>query len=211
MKHKPHFRRAFTLVELLVVIAIIGILIALLMPAISKAKHRAKDVACKSNLHQLGTALTMYQLNHRNVYPWTPDNIYWSQQTNLIAQIDSLIGKQDKLWFCPQYLAYARADIQDTLAWGGIGYYYWGFHRSQSVSSAMRATDETSCWNSPDDPWNPNTPGVVIMTDRFRAGAVWGQDVQFHGRAYPFVALNQPGSHALTTDGAVSLIAPRND
>ena len=53
-------KTAFTLIELLVVVAIISLLAALLLPALSRAKEQGNSAVCKSNLHQMGIALTSY-------------------------------------------------------------------------------------------------------------------------------------------------------
>jgi prepilin-type N-terminal cleavage/methylation domain-containing protein/prepilin-type processing-associated H-X9-DG protein len=64
MKSHATSKRAFTLVELLVVIAIIAILIAILLPVVIGARRKAMEVACASNLRQLGGAMTMYTQEH---------------------------------------------------------------------------------------------------------------------------------------------------
>ena len=98
--------RGFTLVELLVVIAIIGVLVALLLPAVQAARESARRTSCSNNLKQIGTALQDYNTAKRTFPPGVSEGCYrcdpwnWSalildylEESNLAARL-TIAGAQ---------------------------------------------------------------------------------------------------------------------
>jgi len=74
-------RRGFTLIELLVVVAIIGILLAIVIPALTKAKEVARELICKTNIRQYGIVGTLYLEDNNTKFPWPWYSIYQSPRT----------------------------------------------------------------------------------------------------------------------------------
>ncbi len=87
----------FTLVELLVVIAIIAILAALIMPAVSRARHSADRSACASNLKQLATAMSLYIADHEGIYP----RYSYNTQHLPIGHLMPYVGNAKDIFKCP--------------------------------------------------------------------------------------------------------------
>ena len=87
-------RHGFTLIELLVVIAIIAILAAILFPVFARAREKARQTSCLSNLKQLGLGIAMYINDYDEYYPFRYQGGGWHNVTQPYI-------KNTQLWKCP--------------------------------------------------------------------------------------------------------------
>jgi len=111
-------RRGFTLIELLVVIAIIGVLIALLLPAVQAAREAARRSQCVNNLKQIGLAVHNYLSSNSDTMP--PVFVDYGSPDTFIAQTHSIQARL--LPYLEQTVTYNAINFNFSSRWGGTGW-----------------------------------------------------------------------------------------
>src|SRR5436190_6576433 len=105
-------RKAMTLVELLVVIAIIGVLVAMLLPAVQVARGAARATSCKNNMRQIGLAVVQFCDTHKGQFP---DWEHTGTNTSWIYTVAGHLENVDEIRLCPDdFLLFERRYMKST-------------------------------------------------------------------------------------------------
>ncbi len=197
-------RAAFTLIELLVVIAIIAILAAILFPVFAKAREKARQSSCQSNLKQIGLSITQYLQDYDEMFP-----VYNTANLGVLVVAQPYV-KNDQVYVCP-------SSNQTT-----YGVNYTGVFNSSGTLSLSKVAAASQCITVIDvgkaralnnDPWTrfPPLTGNNATLGHWADDWAWpdGATVPTSGTLYTDTAnpRHNEGANAAFIDGHVKWYA----
>jgi len=216
--NEHHCKHEFTLIELLVVIAIIAILASMLLPALNKARDKAKNSSCMNKLHQMGLANSSYTNDYSDrLIPGT-----WQNAVGRLAWftvLDAYMGGKDK-----DYTSIVRPDWQlcpsKTLIglvvsdrWCvGYGWNYYGGGSAAKAGFGLDSADEGSAgfgWGSKLNQVNKPSSTIIIgdSKDQTITPASTSQNVNIAYSSMTASRHSGKGNY-LMIDGSVQPFAP---
>lgn len=137
-------KQGFTLIELLAVIAIIAILASMLLPALSRARYKAKLVVCISNHRQVGTGLMFFAKDNKTRFPPQPGKIgakgpyvYAKGGTNIANLLLPYVGNELNIFLCPVVPHADVPDLSPSNPDGRWGFWYMGNYSHESYVSPV--------------------------------------------------------------------------
>jgi len=171
-------RRGFTLIELLVVIAIIAILAAILFPVFARAREKARQTSCLSNLKQIAQAELMYESdsdeNTAGVY-----SVPWNASLSTYTWVDMLMPyvKNEQIWVCPSARHNYRAPDASKPLWHEGSYganrtsvstsapggsYVYSFRAAEHIVAAECLLAVDSEQGRPEVRWGNGAPSSIV-------------------------------------------------
>ncbi|MGM0494593.1 MAG: prepilin-type N-terminal cleavage/methylation domain-containing protein [Armatimonadota bacterium] len=148
-----HRRRGFTLIELLVVIAIIAILAAILFPVFARAREKARQSSCLSNVKQIGLGLMMYVTDYDDRYP----TLYYAttgtpSRVDYVQVIHPYINNM-QIWNCPS--AETETPINNYTSLATRSYAYSRFLNYRKAATIKRTAEIVALADACMDSWGP--------------------------------------------------------